>query len=76
MTYTAKLGNVTVTAEQRYIVHGSVRGLVSQHRTLGGAESSLKRDKAGCRAQGGYSDAQIYEYDGSQWVAQVEGGKQ
>jgi len=63
------IGNLTVTSAQRYIVYGSVRGLVSSHRTEVGALASAARDQQGCRIQGGYSDASVYEWsDDSGWV--------
>jgi len=39
---------------------GSVRGWCGHwHRTRGGAERCLARDRRGCRAQGGYSDRDL-----------------
>jgi len=62
------IGNLTVSSENKYIVYGSVRGLVSGHRTQSGAEKSLGRDQSGCRSQGGYSDASVYEWTGDGWT--------
>lgn len=40
-----------------YYTHGSVRGSCGHvHRRRFAAQKCLDRDKAGCRAQGGYSD--------------------
>ena len=50
------------TKSSKYEVRGSVRGLVSTHRTLAAAQKSLARDQRGCRSQGGYSDCRIYIY--------------
>lgn len=52
-------------APYRYIVYGSVRGMVSKHRTAAGAERSLAADRRGCRSLGGgaYSDARVYVID-------------
>lgn len=67
------IGNLTVGSNQQYIVYGSVRGLVSEHRTQSAAERSLARDQSGCRSQGGYSDASVYAWSGDAWeVAQTE----
>lgn len=60
------IGNVTVSSAYPFVVYGSVRGLVSEHRTLSGANRSLRRDEAGCVSQGGYSDANVYEWTAMQ----------
>jgi hypothetical protein len=44
----------------RFIVKGSVRGLVSKHRSLNAAVKSLVRDNQDCDASGGCSDVCIY----------------
>ena len=62
------IGNMTVSSNSNYIVYGSVRGLVSEHRTQSGAETSLSRDQSGCRSQGGYSDASVYEWSDGGWT--------
>ncbi len=63
------IGNVTVSSDSKIIVYGSVRGLVSEHRTMSAAEKSLAADQRGCKSQGGYSDASIYAWDDSnEWV--------
>jgi hypothetical protein len=65
----AYIGNLTVRSTDKYIVYGSVRGLVSEHRTLSAADKSLARDQAGCKSQGGYSDASVYHWsDSDGWV--------
>ena len=68
-----------VTTSSNFVVYGEVRGLVSEHRTLAGAKKSLARDREGCKSQGGYSDARIYEAKlgkyktvRSEWFEQVE----
>jgi hypothetical protein len=66
----AYIGNLTVSSDSNIIVYGSVRGLVSEHRTISAASKSLERDQRGCRGQGGYSDAHVYEWsDADGWVA-------
>lgn len=67
MIYSAYVGNLTVSSKHAYIVYGFVRGLVSEHRTQIAAEKSLIRDQRGCRSQGGYSDASVYEWTGEGW---------
>jgi hypothetical protein len=63
------IGNMTVSSDSKIIVYGSVRGLVSKHRTMSAAEKSLAADQRGCKSQGGYSDASIYEWSESEgWV--------
>lgn len=42
-----------------------VRGMVAQVDTYAQAEQELADDQAGCRKQGGYSDARIYQDDGN-----------
>jgi hypothetical protein len=68
MKNSAYIGNLTVSSNNKYIVYGSVRGLVSGHRTQRGAEKSLGRDQSGCRSQGGYSDASVYEWTSDGWT--------
>lgn len=73
MINSAYIGNLTVSSKHAFIVYGSVRGLVSEHRTQIAAEKSLSRDQSGCRSQGGYSDASVYEWTGEGWqVCEVE----
>jgi hypothetical protein len=73
--YRGDLHGITRAAPHQYIVFGSVRGLVSSHRTIAAAERALERDQRGCRAQGGYSDATVYEYrDGGWSVSEIGGG--
>ena len=71
--YRAEVCGLTVGSRYRFIVCGRVRGLVSEHRTISGAVSSLFKDKQGCKAQGGYSDAAVYEWSDSRsaWVMYV-----
>jgi len=55
-------------AEDIYAVRGSVRGLISRHRTIASALASCQRDKLDCWRLGGgaYSDAQVERIDGEQ----------
>lgn len=62
------LGNLTVSSNYPVIVYGSVRDLVSEHRSIDAALKSLERDQLGCRSQGGYSDASIYEWSDAGWT--------
>lgn len=68
MKNSAYIGKLTVSSNNNYIVYGSVRGLVSEHRTRSGAERSLSRDQSGCRSQGGYSDVSLYEWTDEGWT--------
>jgi hypothetical protein len=71
--YRAEVCGLTVGSRYRFIVCGNVRGLVSQHSTISGAVRSRLKDKMGCKAQGGHSDAAIYEWSDlrSAWVMYV-----
>lgn len=62
----AYIGNLTIRSTSPVIVYGSVRGLISEHKTVTGAEASLRKDQKGCRSQGGYSDARVYEWSESE----------
>ena len=58
-----------------YTTEGSVRGSCGhKHRTLQGAADCLKRDAAGCRSQGGYSDRSLYQIDGEETTRLVRTG--
>lgn len=49
-----------------YTTRGSVRGSCGhRHRSLRTTIACLKRDTAGCQAQGGYSDRQALRTDGT-----------
>ena len=49
-----------------YTTKGSVRGsCCHKHRSLETAYKCLKSDQDGCRSQGGYSDREILNSDGS-----------
>lgn len=64
--YSSMIGNLTVRSNNRYIVYGSVRGLVSEHRTQSGAERSAEADRRACKNLPGgnsYSDVSVYCYD-------------
>lgn len=51
--------------ETTYTCVGSVRGACGhRHRTLSGAVRCAEADRAGCEAQGGYSDRLIVGDDG------------
>jgi hypothetical protein len=63
----AYIGNLTIESQHAIILYGSVRGLVSEHRLVSGARRSLERDRRGCRSQGGYSDAKVYEWTTDGW---------
>lgn len=71
---TGYIGNLTVRSRQPYIVYGSVRGLVSAHRTQGAAERSAKRDREDCRGLGGgaYSDVGVYAASAAGWTVVEE----
>ena len=43
-----------------YEVKGSVRGRIYKGRGLVAALRALKRDRQGCKKQGGYSDCSLY----------------
>lgn len=61
---------MTVGSDHRFIAYGSVRGLVAEADTAAEIEKAVKRDVYGCRKQGGYSDAQPYQWDDQAgWVA-------
>ena len=66
----AYIGNLTVGSKWNYIVYGSVRGLVSEHRTRSGAERSAADDSNGCSSLGGgaYSDAIVYGWTDGGWA--------
>ena len=66
--YSAIIEGITVASRNRYVVIGQVRGLVSEHRTLSGAERSLARDRRCCRLVGGYSDAAIFDMERVAWI--------
>jgi len=80
--YRGDLHGMTRAAPHPYIVCGSVRGLVSSHRTIEAAERALERDRRGCRRQGGYSDASVWQHRsrveypvvGGDWVLRSAGG--
>jgi hypothetical protein len=69
MKNSAYIGNLTVSSKQNYIVYGSVRGLVSEHRTQSGAERSAAKDRNGCSSLGGgaYSDVSVYQWTDGGW---------
>ena len=57
-----------VSSRARYVVYGRVRGLVAECRSAEAARRALIHDQRGCRRQGGYSDAAIYEWGVGGWA--------
>ena len=50
---------------KHYECHGDIRGNCGKHhRSLQAAVNCLKRDRAGCRKQGGYSDRYVVDERG------------
>lgn len=47
----------------RYVSWGSVRGFGPIRDSEAEAKADVRRDDAGCAAQGGYSDRQVYAID-------------
>jgi len=45
----------------KYEVRGSVRGTLYRGNSLTAALKKIKNDRIGCKRQGGYSDAHLYE---------------
>lgn len=58
---------MSVSSKHKYVVYGSVRGLVSEHRTFERAEANAERDVRACRKAGGYSDVGVYEWILGRW---------
>lgn len=57
---------MATTTKTYYVTRGSVRGQCSHHhRTISGALTCLERDRSGCHEQGGYSDREVYDQDGT-----------
>lgn len=63
--HSAMIQGIMVGSYQPYIVYGSVRGLVSEHRLLSAARRSAEKDGRDCSSLGGgaYSDAAVYCWD-------------
>jgi len=61
------ISGMMIESQHQYIVYGSVRGLVSEHRTAMAAQRSLISDQRGCRTQGGYSDASVMMWTTDGW---------
>ena len=63
---------LTVASKMPVIVYGSVRGMISEHRTVQAARKRLDKDQRDCRRLGGgaYSDANIYVWGQDRWLAQ------
>jgi hypothetical protein len=56
-------------AETYYMCTGSVRGECGHHhKTRESAERCRKNDQRGCEKQGGYSDREVYLWDGNRTV--------
>ena len=69
----AMIYDVTVFSKYTYIVYGSVCGLVAEHKTFDAAAKSMQRHARGCKSQGGYSDANVYEFFEGEWrIAQED----
>lgn len=64
------IGNLTVSSKQDYIVYGSVRGLISEHRVQSAAVRRADKDRKDCRGLGGgaYSDACVYRWQAGEWT--------
>jgi F0F1-type ATP synthase gamma subunit len=62
-THRSMIGNRTVASDYDYIVFGSVRGLVGQHKSIQAARRKAELDAEDCQKAGGYSDAQVYCWD-------------
>ena len=45
----------------KYEVRGSVRGTIYRGNSLSAALKKIMNDRIGCKRQGGYSDANLYE---------------
>lgn len=65
----AYIGNLTIKSRLPYVVYGSVRGLVSEHRSLAAAQRSAEKDRRDCGSLGGgaYSDVSIYGWTDTGW---------
>lgn len=59
---TALIGQIPVSSEQPYVVYDGLRGLLSQHRTLSGAEFAAEKDRRESRRLGASSDASVYAW--------------
>lgn len=59
------IGQMMVTSEANFITWGNCRGMVAECSTYTDAEQALADDRNGCKSQGGYSDARIYQDDGN-----------
>lgn len=58
------IGGRPVSSQMPYIVYGSARGLVSEHRILKAAHAAAARDGKACyNDRGAYSDAAVYCWD-------------
>ena len=66
------IGSLMVNSTAAYIVYGSVRGMVSEHRFEKAAFAALRRDGDACAKQGGYSDAAVYMAHDGEWVQCVD----
>ena len=68
--HTGIICGTQVSSRASYVVYGRVRGLVAECRSLSAARRALIRDQLGCQAQGGYSDARIYEWGVGGWAGE------
>ena len=70
-THRAYIGQMLVASRYEYILYSPYSGVISEHRTTRGLSRAAARHARGCRAQGGYSDAQTlgwYDIGGGQWM--------
>lgn len=58
----------TSTSDLRYTTYGSVRGMGPLRDDADDADQDLRRDAAGCRMQGGYSDRGVCYVDRDGWL--------
>lgn len=66
----AMIDGTTVTSRYPFIVYGSVRGLVSEHKSERAAFAGLQYDQDQCDklSSGSYSDAAVYMAHDGEWV--------
>lgn len=62
-TNRAYIGQMLVGSRYGYILYSPYSGVISEHRTAHGLSRAAVRHARGCRAQGGYSDAQTYGWE-------------
>lgn len=70
-THRAYIGQMLVASRYEFILYSPYSGVISEHRTTQGLSRAEARHSRGCRAQGGYSDAQTYgwyDINGGEWM--------